>query len=149
MMANSCKHFPFEVKHSSRRPFLLSAGFLSFPCGICPQLSSRYCKSCKLSQEYHPTTWRSLLFSLTLPLSTSISLVLSFTLSTDRTLLGSISLRDPLLQWQHLAFVLKCQVTVCISRRIHFCSLCLSKPGHIDQTLTVSICFIFFPNGKI
>lgn len=120
-----------------------STGFLSIPCGICPQLSSRYCKSCKLSQEYHLTAWRSLMFSLTLSLFTSISLVL---LSSDRTQPSSAS-SGTLLQQQHLAFVSKCQVTVCISRRncpIHFCSSCLSKPGNIDHSLTVSIHYIFF-----
>lgn len=41
-LANSCEHFPFEVKHSCVLVALHTpAGFLSAPCGICPQLWSR------------------------------------------------------------------------------------------------------------
>lgn len=41
-LTNSCEHFPFEVKHSCVLVALHTpAGFLSAPCGICPQLRSR------------------------------------------------------------------------------------------------------------
>lgn len=41
-ITNSCEHFPFEVKHSCVLVALHTpAGFLSAPCGICPQLRSR------------------------------------------------------------------------------------------------------------
>lgn len=89
--------------------------------------------------------------SLSVHLYLSRSLVV---LSSDRTQPSSASPGTPL-QQQHLAFVSKCQVTVCISRRncpIHFCSSCLSKPGNIDHSQSASYSqhslYLFFLMAK-
>ncbi len=142
-MANSCKKFPFDVKHSSRRPSLLLQASSRFHVVFVPSWAPDTARAANFPKNtIQPHGAPSCFLSLFLcsPLS------LSCFSSSNRTQPSFASPGTPL-QQQHLAFVSKCQVTVCISRRncpIHFCSSCLSKSGNIDNYLKVSIHYIFF-----
>lgn len=138
-MTNSCKHFAFEVKHSSKRPITLLQASSHFHVIFVPSWAPDTSGAANFPKNtIQPHATLALPFSL----FTSISLGPS-ALSSERTQPSSVS-PGMLLQQQHWAFVSKCQAAVSISRRncfIYFRSSCQSKSGDVGHAFAVILSF--------